>query len=671
MNMLEVIKGKVMEEARIWETFNCKDIEEIIKGNLRTIDEKFAQITASFVTNGYYLRRQHDEKMYEAEGYESFEEYVKAVYGKSRSWAKRMMQINEKFSIGGNDPRIDSKYIEYSVSQLQEMLYLEEEQLEHITPDMTIKEIREVRKPEIQEEPVSILGYPLRVYPEGSLIATPGCGKVDCFSCHRDGCELRQVDCYCVEAPTGNPFPCTTLHIVENLKQEVGNQCQFVNEDLAFHRAGDGQPVPCCKECDHPCGYECRRSVAARHEAAKRNICDVARDESINEKHGTAIDELNLSVRTYNVLKRAGVETIEEIQSMTGARLIMIRNMSKRCIDEVRSKLEEYARNKSENTLCDVAHESEEQIPGQMIVEDYPELLPDQKKTDIDIDNGEDNVVIEQSEIVINPPESVMEDEENVIDAEYKEVAAENEETCCQKAVELDELTFSQIAIRDYLYEEERTLAEYEKVNSEDGGLPYNLMMRQRMLVKALRLLTEHEADQDDQEDSDEPEELFLKGKEFMTCARNSLSNLNCEIEHKAWKAALASSGHLKHYLELVVSENTERSELPVLKNNDQRKEWLSNYKEWGLWYRDEHIDVDYYKYDFSDGSRLVVAEYPQRRMYWKANEFRDEHYYHLIEKNKEFYGSKKTFEGQYMHSADSETVLVEFLKNLQKGEKK
>ena len=31
----------------------------------------------------------------------------------------------------------------------------------------------------------------------------------------------------------------------------------------------------------------------------------------------------------------------------------------------------------------------------------------------------------------------------------------------------------------------------------------------------------------------------------------------------------------------------------------------------------------------------------------------------------------KKTFEQQFVHSADSETYLVEFLKNLQNGEKK
>lgn len=43
-----------------------------------------------------------------------------------------------------------------------------------------------------------------------------------------------------------------------------------------------------------------------------------------------------------------------------------------------------------------------------------------------------------------------------------------------------------------------------------------------------------------------------------------------------------------------------EQLPLPVMRNNDQRKEWLRNYKAWGLWYTDEHIGVRYYKYDFA-----------------------------------------------------------------------
>lgn len=104
--------------------------------------------------------------------------------------------------------------------------------------------------------------------------------------------------------------------------------------------------------------------------------------------------------------------------------------------------------------------------------------------------------------------------------------------------------------------------------------------------------------------------------------------------------------------------------EFPILRNNDQRKEWLKNYKKWGIWYRDENIDVNYYKFDFSDGSRLVVAEHPQRYNYWNGKRS-DECFYHLLEKNKKCYHG--TYDEKYRHSTDSETYLVEFLKNLQK----
>lgn len=111
--------------------------------------------------------------------------------------------------------------------------------------------------------------------------------------------------------------------------------------------------------------------------------------------------------------------------------------------------------------------------------------------------------------------------------------------------------------------------------------------------------------------------------------------------------------------------EIQEQPNLPELKNNDQRKEWLANYKAWGLWYRDENIDVNYYKYDFPDGSRLVVAEYPQRQSYY-SRELCDECFYHLLEKNKKRY--EGTYDEVYRHREECETYLVEFLKNLQKG---
>lgn len=104
--------------------------------------------------------------------------------------------------------------------------------------------------------------------------------------------------------------------------------------------------------------------------------------------------------------------------------------------------------------------------------------------------------------------------------------------------------------------------------------------------------------------------------------------------------------------------------ELPLLKNNYQRKLWINDYKSWGLWYRDENIDVNYFKFDFTDGSRLVAAEYPQRHSYY-SREVRDEIFYHLIPKNKVTDG--EVYDEKYRHATHSETELVEFLKNLQK----
>ena len=58
-------------------------------------------------------------------------------------------------------------------------------------------------------------------------------------------------------------------------------------------------------------------------------------------------------------------------------------------------------------------------------------------------------------------------------------------------------------------------------------------------------------------------------------------------------------------------AEPEEQPELPPMKNNDQRKEWLRNYQSWGLWYEDAHIGVRYYRYEFDNGAQLIAEEYP------------------------------------------------------------
>ena len=85
-------------------------------------------------------------------------------------------------------------------------------------------EYQEIEEPEeevpVTKEQLSPYGLPKTSYSEESLITTVGCGhKYYCFSCAQD-CTIRQKDRYCREAPFGNPFSCTTMHVLENIRAE-------------------------------------------------------------------------------------------------------------------------------------------------------------------------------------------------------------------------------------------------------------------------------------------------------------------------------------------------------------------------------------------------------------------------------------------------------------------
>ena len=112
---------------------------------------------------------------------------------------------------------------------------------------------------------------------------------------------------------------------------------------------------------------------------------------------------------------------------------------------------------------------------------------------------------------------------------------------------------------------------------------------------------------------------------------------------------------------------------LPVMKNNDQRKEWLRNYKVWGLWYEDKNIGVKYYKYDFENGARLIAEEYepdPRNQNSWWKSNLTESHYMHLVggpEPEHKNNIPKWTYHTRYNKFPNSESELVEFLKELQK----
>lgn len=385
-----------MNEERWYLNITYSELKDIIL-------ESIANMTREFVAVGYYLKYVRDHEMYLADGYASIWEFAEDLYGIQRSTCSRWMAINDRFSVQGNSPVLDERYRQYGKSQLQEMLYLDDKQIEEVKPKMTVKEIREIRKPESVPE------------------------------------------------------------VVE---------------------------VPEIKEPD-----------------------------------------------------------------------------------------------------------PEEQIPGQMNVEDYPEILPDDKpemvEQDAMCDVAHDETPELVDDVVIEPVAEVIEESDPV--ELYEETSGKSD--------------------LEIAREENEKARRYLEMAKEEFG-PNDIRVRKQKILVA------------------------------------ALAGYICEVD------AIENP-----------PEEQEQPELPKLKNNTQREEWLNNYRDWGLWYYDDHIDVNYYKYDFEDGSRLVVTEYPQREQGWKC-EPRDEHHYHLLEKGKRKAGTRnETYDQQYIHYAESKTYLVEFLKNLQKGE--
>lgn len=350
-------------------------MEEVKKTGLTFIDTRrlaniaYKDIKNGFVGFGYYLKIIRDEKLWQGQGYDSFNEFLGDEYGKDKSWASRCINLYDKFGIPiepGELPRLEEQYEVYNVSQLIEMLPMSEELREQVTPDMKIPVIRAMKpkkekkvatvatpeqEPEPNQEPepeppkteqtqleksgkcihrpefdctleeahklipgtgedcsrvccwecvrrgdcelecyssqrrpapqLSAYGTPRREYPADSLIATEGCeGGHDCFSCSME-CEIRQAERRCVGASCGNPFPCEILMNLDGIREQIGENCEFVNYELAYHRAGDGEPSPCCKHCKNPCEYICEWAMRVLDQEPQQPAAKEQQNEEI------------------------------------------------------------------------------------------------------------------------------------------------------------------------------------------------------------------------------------------------------------------------------------------------------------------------------------------------------------------------------------------------------
>lgn len=441
------------------------EAKDIIRKDLESMSKKF-------ITIGYYLKYIRDKKLYIQDGFESIWEFAQDTYGISKSTCSRWMHMNDKFSEGGNSPELRQEFASFGKSQLQEMLYLDDKQIEQAKPEMTAKEIREIRKPQNQIPEENLTGQmSIKDYPE----MLPE--EVSCFKMG------------------GKPYGYTWYQVVKEYLKTAYTE-------------------------------------------------DSAKIKSLGKE--------------YLVLRRPERTFFYDAQGNT---LFEVEN----------------ARLESEYSWL---QQKENIAPSQ------------------------------QSGKCIHSQQYVC-----TLTEEQKVVAGDGKncnEKCCWNCIKHGNCKYECNASAN---REEKTIAVEAAPNVE------------------VEL----------EESTEKQQSLVERGWTEQEPVAPSQQKIEDEVQQ-------------------------EQPSLPKMKNNDQRKEWLKDYRSWGIWYKDEHIGVTYYRYQFENSAVLIVEEYENESEYTGTY---ISSYLHLVggpEPERKSGIPKWTKHKKYNRYPNSETELVEFLKEIQKG---
>ena len=567
-------------------TIKLDEVKQYIRANINSASR-------SFVAIGYYLKYIRDNELYKQEGYSGISEFAKAEFGISPAQASKFMSINDRFSVNSNSPILQERYRDFSSSKLSEMLYLTDEQLEQVTVGTTVAEIRSIKEPkkdssfsssktepasEIyatshkEPEQKSFYGLLKSVYPQDSLIATSGCGnKYSCWSCHMANCNIRQEECYCVEAPLGHPYPCTTMNVIDMIKDEVGSKCMFINLDLVeWITDGSNEKIPCCKDCKKKCGYACRKAaepIINPHENMNGDPI------VINGQPVTVRDTPEGDSHPMDVESEAENETNKTFASELNMERISVLN---KCIH-------------NQYYMCD---------------------LPEELKH------------------VTGPGKECS--------SEYEE----DKTVCCWDCQKHGDC------------EQECNSSTYRKSDTVET-------------VNADIIQTEPKAEYDFERISayslDDVKAAILHHQRdlatFMDCKVNAPIVKRTKMELDAFQAL--EEGMYMHDMPAHIPPKPQQPELPILKNNDQRKAFIESYETWPIWIDQKETEERYYRYNLDSKTYIVVKVYLHKGWMWG------------VQKEKESWGYNEYYlVKQGAHFKDCQTnmtALIEFLKDFQK----
>lgn len=123
----------------------------------QAMDTELCRSTESFVRIGYLLKVARDTDILKESGYENVVEFAQKEYNLDKTQVSRFIRINDKFSEGGYSDRLQVQYREFGYAKLAIMLQLPDEVNAVLTPDYSKAEIQMLKEEVDAEKEVTDL----------------------------------------------------------------------------------------------------------------------------------------------------------------------------------------------------------------------------------------------------------------------------------------------------------------------------------------------------------------------------------------------------------------------------------------------------------------------------------------------------------------------------------
>lgn len=606
---------------------------------------------------GYMLRVIQEKESFRQDGYGSITEFAKAEYGLSATTTSHFISINKKFCIENQPDKMQERYLNMGVSKLQEMLYLTDEQLENVTEDMTVRQIRALRQLPKSETALETARRDL----------DSAKAKLATYQNEMSNWRERAISGV-YGCPSNNSVCIRTQWGSSDKEQSEGLvQCRKCWEN--YIRTN----VIAISECENRIDeLECKISelekasdqteytpqnntfsTSKMPETARAGEDFKEHEETLPEKVENQPEDVSYNTMSeHTEVKETAITDITHMAAVINSYVSLVasyvidRNIS---IEEAaaQSALVTNDGNDYYITLEEDKLLFKTELVDMSFTADVGEIFSQIRKK---IDDSKPVIV----EAHISEAKEIKKPEETqgirkcitgknpygtcvCCGADGVKCCAECNNDCNGRCGWLGD-TDKKEKEAAVLLEVEMATCEYVKIAKEE------LEKNKEYLKQAI--------------EAECPDRMIKKHRILVTALAGYICDLDNGLSYQEFLP-----GECKQPL------------LPRFKNDEQRKDWLKDYKAWGMWYEDLNIKHRYYKYDFPDGTRIVVTEC----MSWEKDPKKP---WVELKTKPPIYGNplyrmynpagKEIQKGVHMqehhvHSGTNTSIMVTFLKNLQK----